>query len=102
MLEPAQGKIVIKDYMSKGKDMAGNIYIPEAARVKSEMYVVIAIGSGGKDGNGDAFFYPEVGAVVITAQYGGVSVKYKDIEYRIISYLDVLATVPPAEVEEVN
>ena len=101
MLEPAVSKIVIKE-LGSGKEMDGGIFIVESARKKSEMYLVMAIGKEGKDGNGDPVYYPEVGAVVITAQYGGVEVTYKGTSYRIISYLDVLATVPFKEAEHMK
>jgi chaperonin GroES len=94
MIRPLRDKILLENVQEEDTRMQGGIYIPEAAQQKSERFVVVAIGTGGKDGNGDQIEFPvEPGDWVLTTQYGGTEVEHEGKKYRIVSYLDILAKV---------
>ena len=76
------------------EQMKGGILIPDTAKEKPQEYIVIALGTGKNDDNGNKIpFDVKVGDKVLTSRYGGTEVKVGDKEYKIVGQDDILAVV---------
>jgi chaperonin GroES len=73
---------------------AGGIVLPDTAKEKPQEAEVIALGTGGKDDNGNLIeFTVKVGDKVLISKYGGTEVKIDNVEHLIINENDVLGIV---------
>jgi len=91
MIEPTEGRILIKPAPKETKSKSG-IIVPDSAQEKAFEGTIIAIGPGRMLDNGqkvDIEF--EVGDVVIYCQYGGTEIKIDNEAYLILSVRDILA-----------
>ncbi|MCH2176322.1 MAG: co-chaperone GroES [Lentisphaeria bacterium] len=90
------GDRVLVQAVTDTQEMQGGIYIPDSAQEKPQEATVVALGTGGKDKNGDEIvFNVKVGDIVLTSKYGGTEVKSEGEEYKILSQGDILAVVNP-------
>ena len=88
------GDRVLLELSENVEEMKGGILIPDSAKEKPQEYVVIALGTGKTDDNGNKIaFDVKVGDKVLTSRYGGTEVKVGDKEYKIVSQDDILAVV---------
>ena len=88
------GDRVLLELADTVEEMKGGILIPDSAKEKPQEYVVIALGTGKTDDNGNKIaFDVKVGDKVLTSRYGGTEVKVGDKEYKIVSQDDILAVV---------
>jgi chaperonin GroES len=70
---------------------AGGIVLPDTAKEKPQEAEVLALGTGGKDDNGnDIVWHVKVGDKVLISKYGGTEVKIDGQEVLIISQSDIL------------
>ena len=70
----------------------GGIIIPETAKEKPQEAIVIALGTGKTDDNGNKVaFEVKKGDRVLVSKYGGTEIKIDGKEYKILSSDDLLA-----------
>lgn len=91
-LRPLSDKVVVQYPKAEEKNESG-IILPESAKEKPKVAVVMAVGPGKyKDGRLVPMHVKE-GDKVILASYGGTEVKIDEEEYKIIGQDDILAIV---------
>jgi chaperonin GroES len=72
----------------------GGIIIPETAKEKPQEAIVIALGTGKTDDNGNKVaFEVKKGDRVLCSKYGGTEIKLDGKEYKILSSDDILAVL---------
>ena len=73
---------------------AGGIVLPDTAQEKPQEAEVVALGTGGKDENGnDIQFSVEEGNKVLISKYGGTDVKVDGADLLIINESDILGVI---------
>ena len=88
------GDRVLLELAENTEQMKGGILIPDTAKETPQEYIVIALGTGKNDDNGNKIpFDVKVGDKVLTSRYGGTEVKVGDKEYKIVGQDDILAVV---------
>ena len=88
------GDNVLIEAVEESEEVKGGIVIPDSAQEKPQEAVVVALGTGGKDKDGnDIKFDVKEGDKVLTRKYGGTDVKYDETEYKIVSQSDILAVI---------
>ena len=92
MIKPLADRIVIK-VIDDVTQTSGGIFIPDSAKEKPQKGEVVAIGSGKTLDSGEKEpMEVKVGDIVLFAKYSGTDVKIDDVEYKIISVKDALAS----------
>lgn len=88
------GDRVLVEAVEAQDTMKGGIYIPDSAKEKPQEALVVAVGPGKKDENGNVIpMEVKVGDTVLTSKYGGTEIKIDDKEYKILNASDILAIV---------
>ncbi|MFW5802300.1 MAG: co-chaperone GroES [Verrucomicrobiota bacterium] len=88
------GDRILVEAIEEEEVVKGGIVIPDTAKEKPQEATVVALGTGGKDDNGNPIeFEVKEGDKVLTTKYGGTEVKIDDKEYKIFSSKDILAIV---------
>ncbi|MBK1792566.1 co-chaperone GroES [Persicirhabdus sediminis] len=73
---------------------AGGIVLPDTAQEKPQEAKVVALGTGGKDENGNDFaFSVAVNDLVLISKYGGTEVKIDGEDYLLLNESDILGIV---------
>jgi chaperonin GroES len=73
----------------------GGIIIPDTAKEKPQIGIVIALGTGKTDDKGnDLPFKVKKGDRVYVSQYGGTPIKLDGKEYKFYSSDDIMAVLP--------
>ena len=86
------GDRVLIEQVEAIEETQGGIIIPDSAKEKPQEYKVVALGTGGKDKDGnDIAFEVAVDDIVLTSQYGGSNIKMGNKEYKIVAASDILA-----------
>lgn len=84
LVEPAEEKEVKK----------GGIIIPDSAKEKPQESVVVALGTGKTDDDGNKVpFEVKKGDTVLVSKYGGTEIKIDGKDYKILNSDDILAIV---------
>ena len=92
-IKPLEDRLVIQAVEAE-QTTASGLVIPDTAKEKPQEGIVIAVGPGRVDDNGNRVpIDVAVGDKVIFSKYGGTEVKYDGEEYLILSARDVLAVV---------
>jgi chaperonin GroES len=92
-LKPMGSRVLVRRTSAQEKS-EGGIFIPESAQEKSQEAEVIAIGTGGKDEDGnEIIFNVKEGDRVLISKYGGTEVKLEGEEVVILKQKDILAVV---------
>lgn len=92
-IKPLEDRIVIQQVEAEEKTASG-IVLPGSAQEKPQEGVVIAVGPGRIDDNGNRIPLDiAAGDTVIYSRYGGTEIKYGEDEYIILSARDILAKV---------
>ena len=90
---PLHDRVLLKRLEEQEK-RKGGIIIPDTAKEKPQEAKIVALGTGGKDDDGNAIaFEVAVGDIILTNKYGGTDVKIDDEDYKILNASDVLAIV---------
>ena len=92
MLKPLGDRVIIK-LIEVEETSKGGILLPSAAKEKSSVAEVVAVGPGK---NIDGKIIPmdvKVGDRVIFSKYSGTEIKYEGIDYMILKQEDILAIV---------
>ena len=92
-IKPLEDRIIIKQVEAE-QTTASGLVIPDTAKEKPQEGVVVAVGPGRIDDNGNRVPLDIAeGDKVIYSKYGGTEVKYAGEEFLVLSARDVLAIV---------
>jgi len=93
-IKPLEDRLVIQAVEAE-QTTASGLVIPDTAKEKPQEGIVVAVGPGRFNEDGDERIPVDVavGDKVIFSKYGGTEVKYNGQEYLILSARDVLAVV---------
>lgn len=73
---------------------AGGLFLPDTAKEKPQEAIVRAIGTGGRDKDGNLIpFNVAVNDKVLITKYGGTEVTLNGTTYTILSESDILAII---------
>ena len=88
------GDRVLVQPLKEEEQVQGGIIIPDSAKEKPQQGKVIALGTGGKDEDGNVReFTVKVGDTVLMPKYGGTELKLDGKEYQIMREDDILGVV---------
>ncbi|AIJ32876.1 MULTISPECIES: co-chaperone GroES [Corynebacterium] len=92
-IKPLEDKVLVQIAEAETTTASG-LVIPDSAAEKPQEAVVIAVGPGRLDDNGNRVA-PDVkeGDTVVFSKYGGTELKYNGEEYLLLSARDLLAVV---------
>ncbi len=91
-LKPLFDKVVVKEVKDQ-EEKVGGIFLPSAAKEKSEIAVVVAVGCGGVVDGKEVKMIVKVGDKVLYSKYAGSQFKIDGEEVTIIKQSDILAIV---------
>ena len=91
-LRPLLDKVVIKKVEAQETTATG-ILLPDSAKEKPEVSVIVAVGPGGIVDGKEVVMTVKVGDKVITSKYSGTEVKCDGTTYSIVRQSDILAIV---------
>lgn len=93
MIKPLGQRVLVERVEAETKT-AGGLFLPDTAKEKPQEAIVRAIGTGGRDKDGNLIpFNVAVNDKVLIAKYGGTEVTYNGITYTILSESDILAVI---------
>lgn len=88
-IKPLGDRAVLKPLKAEDVTAAGIVLPDTVDKEKPEQAEVVAVGDGEKISKLNL----PVGATVIFSKYAGTEVKVDDIEYKVVSYDDILAII---------
>ena len=92
-IKPLEDKVLVQIAEAETTTASG-LVIPDSAAEKPQEAVVIAVGPGRLDDNGNRIAVDvKEGDTVIFSKYGGTELKYSGEEYLLLSARDLLAVV---------
>ena len=92
-IQPLGDRVLVEPAEEK-EQKKGGIIIPDSAKEKPTESVVVSLGTGKTDENGNKVpFEVKKGDRVLVSKYGGTEVKIDDKEYKILNSDDFLAIV---------
>lgn len=92
-IQPLFGNVLIKPMDAESKT-AGGIYLPETAKEKPAMGIVMEVGEGHVTPKGDREpMVVKVGQKVMYKKWGGNEIKVGSEEWTIVDQKDILAVV---------
>jgi chaperonin GroES len=92
-IKPLGDRILVEPVEEK-EQKKGGIIIPDTAKEKPMESLVVALGTGKTDDNGQKVpFEVKKGDRVLVSKYGGTEIKLDGKEYKILSSDDVLAVI---------
>ena len=92
-IKPLEDKVLVQIAEAETTTASG-LVIPDSAAEKPQEAVVIAVGPGRLDDNGNRIAVDvKEGDTVIFSKYGGTELKYGGEEYLLLSARDLLAVV---------
>lgn len=91
-LKPLGDRVVLKQQETEEKTQSG-IILPDSAKEKSQVAVVVAVGPGTKKDGKKVDMQVKEGDKVIYSQYAGTDVKLEDEEYIVVGQDDIIAIV---------
>merc|ERR1711916_413804 len=90
----AGGYRVLVEPAEEKEQKKGGIIIPDSAKEKPTESVVVALGTGKTNDNGEKVaFEVKKGDRVLVSKYGGTEIKIDGKEYKILNSDDILAVV---------
>lgn len=90
---PLHDRVLVRRIEQDDKT-SGGIIIPDTAKEKPQEAEIVALGTGGKDDDGnDIEFTVKVGDKVLIGKYGGTDVKIDGEELLIVSESDILGII---------
>lgn len=92
MLKPLGDRVIVKLTEVEETTKSG-IVLPTAAKEKSSIAEVIAVGPGSIVDGKQITMTLKVGDKVVCSKYAGTEIKYEGVEYTILKESDVLAIV---------
>ena len=92
-IQPIGQRVLVKRLEAEAVS-SGGIVLPDSALEKPQEAEVIALGTGGKDENGNDFsFSVTVGDKVLIGKYGGTDVTVDGEELLLLSESDILGII---------
>jgi chaperonin GroES len=92
-VKPLGDRVLLK-HVEEDEQVRDGIIIPDSAKEKPQEAEVIALGTGGKDSDGNAVeFNVKVGDRVLTSKYGGTEVKIDGQTYVLVREDDILGII---------
>ena len=92
-IKPLEDKVLVQIAEAETTTASG-LVIPDSAAEKPQEAVVIAVGPGRLDDNGNRIAVDvKEGDTVVFSKYGGTELKYGGEEYLLLSARDLLAVV---------
>ena len=92
MLKPLGDRVIVK--LTEAQEVTkGGIVLPTAAKEKSSIAEVVAVGPGGMIDGKEVKMTLKVGDKVVCSKYAGTEIKYEGEEYLIVKEEDILAIV---------
>ena len=74
-LKPLSDRVLVKAVEQKEVEVGG-IFLPDTAQDKPQESIIVALGTGGIDTDGNKIiFHVKEGDTVLTSKYGGTDVK---------------------------
>jgi chaperonin GroES len=88
------GDRILVEAVEEKEQKKGGIIIPDTAKEKPQVAVVVALGTGKTNDDGKKVpFEVKKGDHVYVSQYGGTPIKLDGKEYKILSSDDILAVL---------
>lgn len=92
-LKPLGNRVLVEP-IEQEEVTAGGIVLPETAKEKPQQGIVLAVGPGARDENGERIpMDVEKGDKVLFAKYSGTEVKMDGKKYLILREDDILAII---------
>ena len=92
-IQPLGQRVLVKRLEAE-EISAGGIVLPDSAQEKPQEAEVVALGTGGKDENGNDFsFTVAAGDKVLIGKYGGTDVKVDGDDLLLLSESDILGII---------
>ena len=93
MIKPLGNRVLVERVEAETKT-AGGLFLPDTAKEKPQEAIVRAIGTGGRDKDGNLIpFNVAVNDKVLITKYGGTEVTLNGTTYTILSESDILAVL---------
>ncbi|MGN0836720.1 MAG: co-chaperone GroES [Akkermansia sp.] len=93
MIKPLGNRVLVERVEAETKT-AGGLFLPDTAKEKPQEAIVRAIGTGGRDKDGNVIpFNVAVNDKVLITKYGGTEVSFNGTTYTILSESDILAVI---------
>lgn len=92
-IQPLGQRVLVKRLEAE-EISAGGIVLPDSAQEKPQEAEVVALGTGGKDENGNDFsFTVAAGDKVLISKYGGTDVRVDGEDHLLLSESDILGII---------
>lgn len=92
-LRPLGNRVLVRRLEAE-ETLKGGIILPNSAKKKQEQAMVVAIGTGKKDKNGNIIpIIAKVGDIVLIEKYSGQEVTLHDEEFVIVRSDDLIAII---------
>ena len=89
-ITPLGDRVLVKS-VDDDEQVKGGIIIPDSAKEKPQEAIVVALGTGKKDDDGNvAPFEVKVGDTILVSKYGGTEVKFDEETYQLLREDDIL------------
>ncbi len=93
MIKPLGQRVLVQRVEAETKT-AGGLFLPDTAKEKPQEAIVRAIGTGGRDKDGQLIpFNVAVNDKVLIAKYGGTEITLNGETYTILNESDILAII---------
>ena len=93
MIKPIGARVLIERVEAETKT-AGGLFLPDSAKEKPQEAIVRALGTGGRDKDGQEIpFNVAVNDKVLISKYGGTEVTVNGTTYTILNESDILAII---------
>ena len=93
MIKPLGNRVLVERVEAETKT-AGGLFLPDTAKEKPQEAIVRAIGTGGRDKDGNIIpFNVAVNDKVLITKYGGTEVTFNGVTSTILSESDILAVI---------
>lgn len=93
-LRPLADRVIVEPKEAEETFAGGQLVLPETAKEKPQQAIVIAVGPGRRDEDGEHIEMDvQDGDTVLFAKYAGTEVKISGTKYLILKESDILAVV---------
>ena len=93
MIKPIGARVLVERVEAETKT-AGGLFLPDSAKEKPQEAIVRALGTGGRDKDGQEIpFNVAVNNKVLISKYGGTEVTVNGTTYTILNESDILAII---------
>lgn len=90
---PLHDRIVVKPHAEEEKTLGG-IIIPDTAKEKPMKGIVVAVGNGSRDQNGNVVpLEIKVGDIVMYGKWGGTEMKFEGDNLMIMKESDIIGII---------